>query len=513
MKPKKIISLLLVLVLTLTACSSRTVPEDSSDASDPTQENANHISHVSATGSTDYTTFIDMCIPNIISVLGEDYGVRIDAILMNYIIVYKLDGDDNRVEFETTAMSDDALSIDEVITDSAIISDTISFYGTVDITGTGLLSSMDIDEAISWCKENNYIYESGSGDNGLETWTYLRINYKGIEVYYEWKDDSIPVVRVISSSYGAPPTETLENQTPGYDPGTGDSIEVSPYDNMSKFEYITMVHQNGSPRNDDILRDIYQYIGVATGISGQVTWTSGIGDGPMKLLVKVDSYSFFANNWANDTFNEFYVSCVSDYHLPILEGDKIAVYGEIYGPDQYTITQNGIQKTKDCYGITVRHYDISGHEGVLGGGYTRTELTKEEKAYWFNHNYKLYGSSVDDSTTQNAKEVYLTETTFNNHPYSIISIMEFPVDGFIVLTIAYESPVFVTYDYSRPLTVTRWLRLYYDGKMSFGEGKFSDGETTGDFNNMPGTSKDYSYEGNIPKDYIAYGYKRADLIT
>lgn len=436
----------------------------------------------------DYTSLMDLNIPTIIERLGDNYDLKVDM-FSSYWLTYELENG-SYVEFNLSTLPDETeYSLLSLPQNTGVYTQEIQFYGAVDITGNGLIADMALVEIAAWCAENNYEVE-------LEE-TYLQANINGMYLFCKQSDGEEPSAIL----YSAAISDSLFMETDTYD-------DIDPYENMSEFEYIAMIHQSELPQNDDVLRDIDSYIGTPIGIAGQVVWTSGIEDAPMQLLVRVSVMDTLAT-WLGDAFSEdYYVSCFSYEHLPILKGDMVVIYGEIGGADSYKVDE----QVFPCYYINIRYYELSGTDGVLGGGHLRTSLSQEEKNYWFEHTYQLYGDDATDSSLQNAYELYLTEDAMNGYPYCVTEIIEYPLRGYIQLTITHDTLTMVPSNRSYTYTSRRKITLYYDGRLDISDSRYSTGKDDLYYSTYDLYYDIIEYNGNVPEDRWNYHYKRADLI-
>lgn len=443
---KKMIAALAIL-LTLSACitqTDKTVSPTVSPEESSTSFSTDNVSTEPPQGSQaiDYTLFINANLPTVIMAMGNNYTTN------GYSIVYPFF--DGEIVFEAESLTNCDTFDPSTATGMTVYNIALQCSDKVQITNSKLFTAMSIDEVSTWCEQNGYESDlseySEIGNPVIEQTLY--INCGETVIYYRWLNGSFSNVEI---------SKNWDNSSNIDESTTSEPQYYDPYSDMTEFEYKQMAYINGTPKNNDVLRDISCYTEKAVVIFGKVEYVSSLVDDYMSFLVSV-----------NDYWGESYIAtCTTFNHIPVVAGDKIIVWGEITGLSTYSVTNEyGLQSICDCYSIVPRYYVINQiTEAVV-------ELTPEEKAFFYNQTYELTATGpLGDPIGKYdydyvPKNIYLTDTLINGYPYKILdgSITRDLTTGKLKMTIAYRSPSYFVDDFQRILF------LDIDGEISFAPG-------------------------------------------
>lgn len=474
---KKIIATLAIL-LTLSACSTQTetVPPAVSPGESLTSFSNDNVLTETPQGSqtTNYTLFINANLPTVIMAMGNNYKIE------GYSIVYPFF--DGNITFWAESLTNYDTFDPSTATGMTVYSITLRCSDRIKITNSELFTAMSMEEVSVWCEKKGYesnLSEYSEPENPAIEQT-LYINCGETLIYYRWQNGVFSDVEI---------SKNWDNFSDIDESATSEPQYYDPYANMTEFEYKRMAYVNGTPENNDVLRDITSYTEKAVMISGKVEYVSSLTDDDMSFLVTVNDYQ-----------GGYVVTCTSPNHIPIAVGDHIIVLGEITGLMPYFITNEyGVESTHDSYSVAVRYYSIN--------QYTQTgvELTPEEKSFFFDHSYELtatgpYAEPVSEfyyeyySTHPELApiNVHLTDTLINGYPYMVLdgSIERNLETGTVKMTIVYPSPAYYVSDFQRSIF------LDLDGGISFSPGYKEDEY---DYEHKPKRRDELQYyEGYIP---------------
>lgn len=435
----------------------------------------------------DYSLFINANLPTAVMAMGTEYTTENGVGICS--IQYPLA--DGNIKFLADILGDYTTVDPSTAVETSIYCITLQCSDKVKITDSNLFTGMSVEEVSAWCDANGFEHElneyTDPGDNStLQT---MLIYCGGINISYNWTNDSFSYADIWQKWNRDNETEA------GIGTGTPDSYD--PYGGMSEFEYKQMIYSDDTPKNSDILRDIYSYTGRPVVVSGQVKYVSSLVDDDMSLLVSV-----------NDFVEPYIVTCTSTSHIPVIEGDHIIIWGEITGlAPYYTTNAYGTESTNDSYSVAVRYYEVNQYTQEIA------QFTPEEKELYFNHTYEITGTGpFNDPLSEYELEhdiftpttIELTDSTINGYPYTILegSIERDLEYGRIKLKIVYPAPRYEDDEFQRS------IYLYPDGRLMFCPGSKPGEYDSEHLPNSRSGSVDETYAHAVPYEFMYVHYKK-----